>query len=123
MKKLVLVLMAAFLYVGVSMAQGPGQMDPKQMAKFMTEYMVKQYDLDKNQEDKVLKVNKDFSNEMMSNQVDFMSMSDEERQAFMEKMQRLTEERDKKFKEIMTPEQYEKYVKDQEEMRTRGFGG
>ena len=47
-------------------------------------------------------------------------MGDEERQAFMAKMQKLTEARDKKFKEILTPEQYEKYQKQQEEMRNGG---
>ena len=82
--------------------------------------MVSQYDLNKDQEAKVLEVNKEFSKEMFSSPMNFMEMSDEERQAFMAKMQKLTEARDKKFKEILTPEQYEKYQKQQEEMRNGG---
>ena len=123
MKKLLVLIVAVFAYAGVAMAQGPMQMDPKEMAKFMTEHMVGQYDLNKDQEAKVLAVNEEFSKEMFSNPMNFMEMGDEERQAFMQKMQKLSETRDKKFKEILTPEQYEKYVKDQEEMRSRGFGG
>lgn len=123
MKKLLLLLVAAFTLSGVAMAQGPMQMDPKEMAKFMTEHMVGQYELNKDQEAKVLAVNEEFAKEMFSNPMNFMEMGDEERQAFMQKMQKMTETRDKKFKEILTPEQYEKYVKEQEEMRSRGFGG
>jgi selenocysteine-specific translation elongation factor len=82
--------------------------------------MVSQYDLNKDQEAKVLEVNKEFSKEMFSSPMNFMEMGDEERQAFMAKMQKLTEARDKKFKEILTPEQYEKYQKQQEEMRNGG---
>jgi hypothetical protein len=76
--------------------------------------------LNKDQEAKVLEVNKEFSKEMFSSPMNFMEMGDEERQAFMAKMQKLTEARDKKFKEILTPEQYEKYQKQQEEMRNGG---
>lgn len=120
MKKLLVLIVAVFAYAGVAMAQGPMQMDPKEMAKFMTEHMVNQYDLNKDQEAKVLEVNKEFSKEMFSSPMNFMEMGDEERQAFMAKMQKLTEARDKKFKEILTPEQYEKYQKQQEEMRNGG---
>jgi Spy/CpxP family protein refolding chaperone len=120
MKKLLVLIVAVFAYAGVAMAQGPMQMDPKEMAKFMTEHMVDQYDLNKDQEAKVLEVNKEFSKEMFSSPMNFMEMGDEERQAFMAKMQKLTEARDKKFKEILTPEQYEKYQKQQEEMRNGG---
>ena len=103
MKKLLVLIVAVFAYAGVAMAQGPMQMDPKEMAKFMTEHMVDQYDLNKDQEAKVLEVNKEFSKEMFSSPMNFMEMGDEERQAFMAKMQKLTEARDKKFKEILTP--------------------
>lgn len=123
MKKLFLMLVATFTFASVTLAQGPGQMDPEQMAQFMTEYMAEQYDLDKDQTAKILDINKKFSKDMMSNTGNFMEMSDEERQAFMQKMQKLSDDRDKKFKEVMTKEQYDKYVKDQEEMRNRGFGG
>lgn len=123
MKKLLLLLVAAFTMSSVAMAQGPGQMDPEQMAKFMTERMVEQYGLDEAQQAKITAANLEFAKGMFSEQVDFMSMGDEERQAFMQKMQKLGEARDKKFKEILTKEQYEKYVKEQEEMRSRGFGG
>ena len=122
MKKLLILIAAVFTYAGVAMAQGPMQMDPKEMAKFMTEHMVSQYELTKDQEAKVLEVNKEFSKEMFSSPMNFMEMGDEERQAFMAKMQKLTEARDKKFKEILTPEQYEKYQKQQADMRNGGGG-
>jgi Spy/CpxP family protein refolding chaperone len=49
---------------------------------------------------------------------DLFSNSSGDRAAMREKMQALSEERDKKFKEILKPDQYTKWEKLRDEMRS-----
>lgn len=115
MKKIGLVMVALLMMCGVVMAQGPGggrNMDPKQRAGQMTEQMVKDYSLTDVQKEKVQALNLDMSQKMSE-------MSGNDREARRTQMQTMRDDYNKKIKEVLTDEQYQKHTKAEEERRQR----
>lgn len=112
--------MSLMLVFGVSAANAQmGQMpSPEEMAKFQADQMKQTVNLNDDQYNKVLVIYKESGEKMRKlfeggGQPDFSKMGE------------IQEEQNKKFKEILTPEQYKKWDEYQQEMRKNmgGFGG
>lgn len=117
MKKIGVILMSLLLVAVVATAQ-PGQrnFDPEEMAKRQTEQIKEAVGLDEKQEKQVYDLNLETGKKMRAlreeNQGgDFDGMR--------EKLTELRVEQDKKMKEILTGDQWEKYQKYQEERRAQ----
>ena len=112
--------MSLVLACGVSVANAQmGQMpSPEEMAKFQADQMKQTVNLNDDQYNKVLAVYKE-SGEKMSKMFEGGGQPD------FSKFGEIQEEQNKKFKEILTPEQYKKWDEYQQEMRKNmgGFGG
>ena len=112
-------IMSLMLVFGVSAANAQmGQMpSPEEMAKFQADQMKQTVNLNDDQYNKVLVIYKESGEKMRKlfegGQPDFSKMGE------------IQEEQNKKFKEILTPEQYKKWDEYQQEMRKNmgGFGG
>ena len=112
-------IMSLMLVFGVSAANAQmGQMpSPEEMAKFQADQMKQTVNLNDDQYNKVLVIYKESGEKIgklfESGQPDFSKMGE------------IQEEQNKKFKEILTPEQYKKWDEYQQEMRKNmgGFGG
>jgi Spy/CpxP family protein refolding chaperone len=106
---------------------GPGrmQMNPEEMLKRQTARLVEELKLNKDQEAKVLAINKKY---MEKNPVDWSKMrdaSDEERAKMREEMTKVQNEKNKEIKAVLTPEQvklFDENLKKREEMRRNGQG-
>lgn len=105
--------------------QGRPQMNPEEMLKRQTARLVEELKLNKDQEAKVLAINKKY---MEKNPVDWSKMrdaSDEERTKMREEMMKVQNERNKEIKTVLTPEQvklFDENLKKREEMRRNGQG-
>lgn len=105
--------------------QGRMQMDPEQMAQRQTQRLVEELKLNKDQEAKVLAINKKY---IKDHPFDFQKMrdaTDEERAKMREEMRKVQDNRNKEIKAVLTPEQaklYEQNLKKREEMRKNGQG-
>lgn len=124
MRKLLLLCVALLTMGAVAMAQdGPRRFDPKEMAKRMTERMVDEYGLNKEQEAKLLKLNEtQFANPNMMRgprRGEGQQMSQEERQKMMAEMEKARAEYNKQLQQILTKEQFEDYTKKEAERRER----
>lgn len=114
-------IMSLMLVFGVSAANAQmGQMpSPEEMAKFQADQMKQTVNLNDDQYNKVLVIYKESGEKMRKlfegggGQPDFSKFGE------------IQEEQNKKFKEILTPEQYKKWDEYQQEMRKNmgGFGG
>lgn len=114
-------IMSLMLVFGVRAANAQmGQMpSPEEMAKFQADQMKQTVNLNDDQYNKVLVIYKESGEKMRKlfegggGQPDFNKMGE------------IQEEQNKKFKEILTPEQYKKWDEYQQEMRKNmgGFGG
>lgn len=112
--------------------QGRPMMSPEEMVKRQTQRLVEELKLNKDQEAKVLAINKKY---MENRSFDWQKMrdaSDEERAKMREDMRKVQEERTKEIKAVLTPEQikiFDENQKKREEMmrngqgRMGGFGG
>jgi len=108
--------------------QGQMQMNPEEMVKRQTQRLVDELKLNKDQEAKVLAINKKY---MENNRVDWSKMrdaTDEERTKMREEMRKVQDERNKEIKAVLTPDQvklFDENLKKREEMRRngQGFGG
>lgn len=147
MKKIAILMVVLLFAAGTTMAQergggqrpsktmngGPGgqgrmQMNPEQMAQRQTQRLVDELKLNKDQEAKVLAINKKY---IKDHPFDFQKMrdaSDEERAKMRQEMQKVQEDRNKEIKAVLTPEQvklFDENLKKREEMRRngQGFGG
>ena len=113
-------IMSLMLVFGASAANAQmGQMpSPEEMAKFQADQMKQTVNLNDDQYNKVLAVYKE-SGEKMSKMFEGGGQPD------FSKFGEIQEEQNKKFKEILTPEQYKKWDEYQQEMRKNmgGFGG
>lgn len=144
MKKLGVLLVALVLAAGTTFAQERGggqrpsrteqgrpggqgrmQMNPEEMVKRQTARMVEELKLDKDQEAKVLAINKKY---MEKNPVDWSKMrdaSDDERAKMREEMRKVQDEKNKEIKTVLTAEQvklFDENLKKREEMRRNGQG-
>jgi len=100
---------------------GRGQFNPEEMAKRQTDQLAGYVKLTEEQKAKVMELNLKFaekSREMRSG-VSFRDMSDDERQAFREKMNAQQEEKSQELKKILTEDQLKDYEKYLEEMQQR----
>ena len=138
MKKIVLMLVAAFFMGGAVMAQharrGDKMPDPKVRAERMTERMAKEYSLDDNQKKQLLEANLAFVEKMgnrpgkhhRKKEGKRPQLTDEqraERKAEIEKrheeMKAARTDYDAQLQKIMTKEQYAAYSKKMQERKTK----
>ncbi|WP_039968577.1 DUF4890 domain-containing protein [Bacteroides fluxus] len=144
MKKIVLMLVAAFFMGGAVMAQharrGDKMPDPKVRAERMTERMAKEYSLDDNQKKQLLEANLAFvekmgnrpgkhhrkENRVAKKEGKRPQLTDEqraERKAEIEKrheeMKAARTDYDAQLQKIMTKEQYAAYSKKMQERKTK----
>lgn len=144
MERIGILLIALLLMAGISNAQergggerpsksmqqgGPGgdrpQMNPEEMVKRQTQRLVDELKLSKEQEAKVLAINKKY---MEKQPFDFAKMryaSDEERAKMREEMTKVQTEKNKEIRAALTPEQaklFDENQKKREEMRKNGQG-
>jgi Spy/CpxP family protein refolding chaperone len=144
MKKLVVLIVMFLIVSGITFAQergdgqrpskttqqsGPGargnrpQMDPEQMVQRQTQRMVEELKLNKDQEAKVLAINKKY---MEKQSVDWSKMrdaSDAERAKMRETMMKVQAEKNKEIKALLTPDQvklFDEAQKKREEMMKNG---
>ena len=112
--------MSLALVFGVNIANAQmGQMpSPEEMAKMQADQMKQTVNLTDDQYNKVLVVYKESGEEMRK-------MFEGGGQPDFSKFGEMQEKQNKKFQEILTPEQYKKWSDYQEEMRKNmgGFGG
>lgn len=100
------------------------QMTPEQRLQRQTKQLVDELKLNKDQEAKVLAINKKY----MEKQPDFSKMrdaSDEERTKMREEMMKIQAEKNKEIKTVLTPAQvklFDENLKKREEMRRNGQG-
>jgi Spy/CpxP family protein refolding chaperone len=103
--------------------QGRPQMNPEEMVKRQTARLVEELKLNKDQEAKVLAINKKY---MEKNSFDWSKMrdaSDDERTKMREEMTKVQNERNKEIKAVLTPDQvklFDENLKKREEMRRNG---
>ena len=105
-------------------AQGPGgpgrgpQMTEEDI-KENVENTAKTLGLNDDQHKKILAIDMDFFNRMQIERQKMMNMerTEENRDAMREKMTKLRDDRNKQYKEVLTPEQYEKFLVIQEQRR------
>jgi Spy/CpxP family protein refolding chaperone len=143
MKKLGVFLVVLLFATGITFAQERGggerpsktavpgnrgdrqQLTPEQRLQRQTKRLVDELKLTKEQEAKVLAINKKY---MEKQSFDFSKMrdaSDDERAKMREEMQKIQAEKDKEIKVVLTKEQiklYEENQKKREEMRRNGQG-
>lgn len=99
--------------------QGRQQMNPEEMLKRQTARLVEELKLNKDQEAKVLAINKKY---MEKNPVDWSKMreaSDDERAKMRELMRKVQDDKNKEIKALLTPDQvklFDENLKKREEM-------
>ena len=102
-------------------AQGPGR--GRQMTeddiKENAEQTAKTLELDKDQHKKILAVDMDFYNKLQIERQKMQSAGGPpaDRDAMREKMMKIRDERNAQYEEILTPEQYKKFIEIQEQRR------
>ena len=144
MKKIGILLVAFLLVVGISYAQERGggdrpsksmpqggtrgdrpQMNPEEMIKRQTQRLVDELKLNKDQEAKVLAINKKYTEKRPFDFAKMRDASDEERAKMREEMMKIQAERSKEIRAVLTPEQakiFDENQKKREEMRRNGGG-
>lgn len=143
MKKLGVVLVVLLFATGFTFAQERGggerpsksteqgrpdrqQMTPEQRVQRETQRLVEQLKLNKEQEVKVLAINKKYMEKQSGDWSKMRDASDEERAKMREAMQQVQLEKNKEIKVVLTPEQvklFDENLKKWEEMRKNRQGG
>jgi protein CpxP len=114
--------------VGKGGPGGPGgrpQMNPEEMLKRQTQRLVEELKLTKDQEAKVLAINKKYMDKNSGGWEKMRDASDEERTKMREAMRKVNEDRSKEIKAILTADQiklYDEMQKKREEARKNGQG-
>lgn len=117
MKKIGVILMSLLLAAVVATAQtGQRSFDPEEMAKRQTEQIKEAVGLDEKQEKQVYELNLETGKKMRALREENQGGDFE---GMREKLTELRVEQDKKMKEILTGDQWEKYQKYQEERRAQ----
>lgn len=147
MKKLGVLLVVFLLVSGITYAQGRGggdrpsktmpqggpgagrgdrsQMNPEEMLKRQTQRLVEELKLTKDQEAKVLAINKKYQGKQSSDWSKMRDASDEERAKMREETAKVQTEKNKEIRAILTPGQaklFDENQKKREEMRKNGQG-
>jgi len=107
---------------GVGRGDRP-QMNPEEMIKRQTQRLVDELKLTKEQEAKVLAINKKYMEKQSGDRAKMREASDEEIQKMREEMQKVQAEKNKEIKAILTPEQvklFDENQKKREAMRKSG---
>lgn len=105
--------------------QGRMQMDPEQMAQRQTQRLVDELKLNKDQEAKVLAINKKYIKDHPFDWQKMRDATDEERTKMREEMRKVQEDHNKEIKAVLTTEQaklFDENLKKREEMRRNGQG-
>ncbi|HZL08825.1 MAG TPA: hypothetical protein VFC65_02420 [Prolixibacteraceae bacterium] len=143
MKKLGVFLVILLLATGITFAQERGggerpsksveqgrpdrqQMTPEQRVQRETQRLVEQLKLNKEQEAKVLAINKKYMEKQSGDWSKMRDASDEERAKMRDAMQKVQAEKNKEIKVVLTPEQvklFDENLKKREEMRKSRQGG
>lgn len=123
MKNLLLSMIAVltFAFAGqtrVQAQQQRGSMDPVEMSKKQTERMKETLHLSEEQLGKVSKINLDFANKRQ----ELRKSASGDRTAMREQMETIRDERNAALQEVLTAEQYKKFLAQEEEMRKNGPG-
>lgn len=98
--------------------QQRGSMDPVEMSKKQTERMKETLHLSEEQLGKVSKINLDFANKRQ----ELRKSASGDRTAMREQMETIRDERNAALQEVLTAEQYKKFLAQEEEMRKNGPG-
>lgn len=102
-----------------------GQFNPEEMLKRQTQRLVEELKLNKDQEQKVMAINKKYMEKQSTDWQKMREATDEERAKMRESMQKMQAEKDKEIKAILTADQvklYDEMLKRREEMRRNGQG-
>lgn len=144
MKRIGILLVAFLLVAGISNAQERGggdrpsksapqggprgdrpQMNPEEMLKRQTQRLVEELKLNKDQEAKVMAINKKYNEKRPFDFAKMRDASDEERAKMREEMTKIQADKNKEIRAILTPEQaktFDENQKKREEMRRNGGG-
>ena len=119
-KSLVLVLVSLFVFsVSAQRPDRNSKMTPEDRAAKQTEMMAKQLDLTADQQAKIQAINLKYSQQMATKQ----SQAKEDRQQNMENMKTQMEAKNAEIKQVLTPEQFDKWQAQRKEMmQNRGQG-
>jgi len=101
------------------------QMNPEEMVKRQTQRLVEELKLNKDQEAKVLAINKKYMEKQSGDWSKMRDASDEERTKMREVRTKVQEEKNKEIKALLTAEQvklFDENLKKREEMRKNGQG-
>lgn len=131
MKRFYLLLASFVLVCGMAMAQPQGEpggqgrtFDPSKMAEKRTEQMTKELSLSDTQKTAVLSLNKEFFSNMQAQRAKVRPEgSDKPDRAQMKEMfkqmKAMRDDFNARLQKILTPEQYQKYQKNEEARRER----
>ena len=100
-------------------------MSPEQMLQRQTQRLVEELKLNKEQEAKVLAINKKYQEKQPFDFAKMRDASDEERTKMFEDMRKIQAEKNKEIRTILTPEQaklFDENLKKREEARKNGQG-
>lgn len=144
MKRVGFLLIAFLLMAGISNAQERGDgdrpsksapqsrqgvarpnMSPDELAQRMSERLVEELKLNKDQEAKVIAINKKYNEKRPFDFAKMRDASDAERAKMREEMMKIQAERNKEIRAVLTPEQakiFDENQKKREEMRKNGQG-
>ena len=101
------------------------QMNPEEMVKRQTQRLVQELKLNKDQETKVLAINKKYMEKQSTDWSKMRDASDDERTAMREEMRKVQAEKNKEIKAVLTADQaklFDENLKKREEMRRNGQG-
>ncbi|MCP4313522.1 MAG: hypothetical protein GY790_19890 [Bacteroidetes bacterium] len=98
---------------------GRGQQMTEEDVKERVERTAKTLGLNDEQHKKILAIDMDFYNKMQVERQKMRNMerTEENRNAMREKMTKMNDERNKQYENVLTPEQYNKYLEIQEQRR------
>jgi Spy/CpxP family protein refolding chaperone len=98
---------------------GRGQQMTEEDIKERSQATAKTLGLNEKQQEKILAIDMDFYNKMQIERQKMRNMerTEETRNVMREKMTKMNDERNKQYKEVLTPEQYKKFIEIQEQRR------
>ena len=144
MKKFGIILIVFLFATGITFAQERGggerpskgapahggggrpQMNPEEMLKRQTQRLVEDLKLNKDQEAKVLAINKKYADKNPGGWQKMRDASDEERTKLRDEMQKVNEAKNKEIKALLTADQvklFDEMQKKREEARKNNPGG
>lgn len=109
---------------GVSRA-GRAQINSEEMIKRQTQRLVEELKLNKDQEAKIMAINKKYMGKQTVDRVKMSDASDEERSKMRESMRKIQAEKNKEIKAVLSAEQaklFDENLKKREEARKSGQG-